>query len=61
MIEISAWDPALLLVDALRKLGPDARRPSCATISSACTGWTGANGPYDFRPTRSAGSVRATS
>ena len=49
MITISAWDPALLLVTALRELGPDATaHASCATISLKLKGWIGANGPYDF-------------
>ena len=49
MIEISAWDPALLLVDALRKLGPDASAAKLHDYLVNLTGWTGVNGPYNFR------------
>ena len=49
MIEISAWDPALLLVDALRKLGPEASAAKLHDYLLNLTSWTGVNGPYNFR------------
>jgi branched-chain amino acid transport system substrate-binding protein len=43
----SVWDPALIVVDALRKYGPDA---TAAQIHDyiATLHWIGANGEYDF-------------
>jgi branched-chain amino acid transport system substrate-binding protein len=49
MIEISAWDPGMLLVDALRKVGPDATAAKLRAYLSNLRGFTGVNGPYDFR------------
>jgi branched-chain amino acid transport system substrate-binding protein len=49
MLEISAWDPATLLVDALRKLGPDASAAKLHAYLVNLRGWVGTNGPYDFR------------
>ncbi|HXP93554.1 MAG TPA: ABC transporter substrate-binding protein [Candidatus Binatia bacterium] len=49
MIEISAWDPALLLVDALRKLGPDTSAAKLRAYLVNLNGWVGVNGPFDFR------------
>jgi branched-chain amino acid transport system substrate-binding protein len=49
MIEISAWDPAQLLVDALRKLGPDASAAKLHDYLVNLTAWTGVNGAYNFR------------
>lgn len=49
MIEISAWDPALLLVDALRKIGPDASAAKLRAYMVNLSGWVGVNGPFDFR------------
>jgi branched-chain amino acid transport system substrate-binding protein len=51
MIAISAWDPAMLLVDALRTLGPDASAPSLRTHLGNLRGWVGADGVYDFHAT----------
>lgn len=48
-IEVSAWDPGLLLVDALRKLGTDASTAKLHDYLVTLKGWVGANGPYDFR------------
>lgn len=47
-IEISAWDPGMVLVDALRKLGPDATAAQLRAYLLALRGWVGVNGPYDF-------------
>lgn len=49
MIGISAWDPGMLIVDALRKLGADASAASLRNYLSTLQGWVGADGPYDFR------------
>jgi len=48
MITISAWDPALVLVSALQKLGPDASAPKLRDYLLQLQGWVGANGPYDY-------------
>lgn len=48
MITISAWDPALVLVSALRELGPDASAEKLRDYLLKLKGWTGANGPYDY-------------
>jgi branched-chain amino acid transport system substrate-binding protein len=45
---ISAWDPALLVVDALKKLGASASGVQLHDSMIALKGWVGANGPYDF-------------
>jgi branched-chain amino acid transport system substrate-binding protein len=47
-IEISAWDPAMLAIDALRKLGPDASASALRAYLVDLRGWVGVNGPYDF-------------
>jgi len=47
-IEISAWDPALIVVDALRKLGPDATAAQLRAYLLGLNGFAGVNGPYDF-------------
>lgn len=47
-IEISAWDPALLVVEALRKLGPDVTAAELRTYLLGLRGYVGVNGPYDF-------------
>ncbi len=47
-IEISAWDPAMIVVDALRKLGPDATAAQLHAYLSGLNGYAGVNGPYDF-------------
>jgi len=49
LIEISAWDPGMLLIDALRKLGPDASAAKLHDYLVNLRGWVGVNGPYDFR------------
>lgn len=45
----SAWDPAWIVVDALRKLGPDATAAQIQNYIENLHGWFGANGTYDFR------------
>jgi branched-chain amino acid transport system substrate-binding protein len=49
LIEISSWDPGMILVDALRKLGTDASAAKIHSYLVNLKGWVGANGPYDFR------------
>ncbi|MGH7035624.1 MAG: ABC transporter substrate-binding protein [Stellaceae bacterium] len=48
MLTISAWDPAMLLVDAIRKLGTDVTAPTLHEYLVKLRGWTGVDGPYDF-------------
>lgn len=48
MITISAWDPGLLLVAALRQIGPNANATQLRDYFLKLKGWTGTNGPYDF-------------
>jgi branched-chain amino acid transport system substrate-binding protein len=47
-IEISAWDPTMVVVDAFRKLGTDASAAQLRTYLLNLKGWVGVNGPYDF-------------
>jgi branched-chain amino acid transport system substrate-binding protein len=58
MIEISAWDPGLIMVDALRKIGPNATAAQLKAYVSNLQSFTGVNGPYDFKaePQRGLGS-----
>jgi branched-chain amino acid transport system substrate-binding protein len=46
-----AWDPLSLLVDALRKLGPNATAAQLRQYVANTKGWTGVFGRYDFRAT----------
>lgn len=57
-IEISAWDPGLIMVDALRKIGPGATAAQLKAYVSNLQGFTGVNGQYDFKaePQRGLGS-----
>jgi branched-chain amino acid transport system substrate-binding protein len=48
MLAISAWDPAMLVVDALRKLKPGVSADKLRAYLGGLRGWTGADGPYDF-------------
>jgi branched-chain amino acid transport system substrate-binding protein len=47
-IEISAWDPAMVVVDALRKLGTGVTAAELRTYLLGLRGYVGVNGPYDF-------------
>jgi branched-chain amino acid transport system substrate-binding protein len=47
-IEISSWDPAMVVVDALRKLGTGANAAQLRTYLLNLHGYAGVNGPYDF-------------
>jgi branched-chain amino acid transport system substrate-binding protein len=48
-LAIGAWDPAVLLVDAVRKLGPDVSAAKLHDYLVNLRGWVGVNGTYDFR------------
>lgn len=43
-----AWDPAMIVVDGLRKLGPNANAKSLRDWILALHGYVGVNGVYDF-------------
>jgi branched-chain amino acid transport system substrate-binding protein len=45
----TAWDPGLIIVAALRALGPDAKAPQIRDYIENLHGFAGANGFYDFR------------
>jgi hypothetical protein len=55
---VSAWDPALLVLDAYRKLGFGATAAQIRDYLAGLQGWVGANGTYDFHaiPQRGVGS-----
>jgi branched-chain amino acid transport system substrate-binding protein len=44
----TVWDPALLFVDALRKLGPDVNAEQLRAYLAGVHGWVGIDGTYDF-------------
>ena len=44
-----AWDSTLIVVDALRKYGPDATAAQIHGYIESLHDWYGANGGYDFR------------
>lgn len=43
-----AWDPALLIIEALKALGPDADATQIRDYLAALRSWDGVNGHYDF-------------
>jgi branched-chain amino acid transport system substrate-binding protein len=43
-----AWDPAMIVIEALRKLGPDATAPQVRDFISHLKGYAGVDGVYDF-------------
>lgn len=45
----TAWDPAMLLVSALRTIGPNATARQIHDYLVNLHGWVGINGVYDFR------------
>lgn len=49
MVGIGSWDPAMVVVTALRKLGTGATATQLRDYLDNLRGWTGVNGPYDFR------------
>ena len=46
--QASVWDAALLVVDALNKLGPDATSAQIKEYTQTLRGWSGIFGIYDF-------------
>lgn len=56
-----AWDPALLVVDAYKKLGLNATASQIRDYLTALRGWAGVAGLYDFRaiPQRGVGTDNA--
>jgi branched-chain amino acid transport system substrate-binding protein len=48
-LAIGAWDPAVIVVDALRKLGTDASAQKIHDYLINLRGYVGVNGTYDFR------------
>jgi branched-chain amino acid transport system substrate-binding protein len=49
------WDPAMIVIDALRHLGPNATAPQIRDYILALHSWAGINGMYDFRDGRQRG------
>jgi branched-chain amino acid transport system substrate-binding protein len=43
------WDPTMIVVDALRKLGPDATADQLHAYINGLHSWAGIDGIYDFR------------
>lgn len=43
-----AWDPALIIIDALKKLGPDASAQKIRDYIAGLKNYAGVNGVYDF-------------
>jgi branched-chain amino acid transport system substrate-binding protein len=46
---VAAWDPALLIIDAYKKLGVNASATQMRDYLANLRGWSGINGAYDFR------------
>ena len=44
-----AWDPAMIVIDALRKIGPGATADQLHAYLEGLHGYTGITGTYDFR------------
>ena len=49
LIQSFSWDPAAIVVDALRALGPDASAEQVRAYIANLHDYTGINGAYDFR------------
>ncbi len=47
-LSITSWDPGLLVVTALRQLGPDVASDRLKTYLANLKGFVGVNGAYDF-------------
>ena len=47
-VSTTVWDPGLLIVDALRKLGTGATSTQIRDQIASLKDWVGADGPYDF-------------
>ena len=48
---VAAWDPALLIIDAYKRLGAGASADQIRAYIAAVRGWVGINGAYDFHAT----------
>jgi branched-chain amino acid transport system substrate-binding protein len=48
-LQTTAWDPVMMVVAALRKLGPTASADQIRDYLVNSTGFVGINGPYDFK------------
>jgi branched-chain amino acid transport system substrate-binding protein len=44
-----AWDPVMIVIDALRKIGPNATAEQLHAYLENLHGYTGITGTYDFR------------
>jgi branched-chain amino acid transport system substrate-binding protein len=49
LVSTIGWDPAMLYIEALRKIGPDATAAQINDFIQHTNGWVGINGVYDFR------------
>jgi branched-chain amino acid transport system substrate-binding protein len=49
IVAAHAWDPGMILVAALRKIGPGATAPQIKDFLDNLSGYPGVNGIYDFR------------
>ena len=49
MMSTLVWDPLMIYVDALKKLGPDASAEQIRKYIADLHSWVGINGIYDFR------------
>jgi branched-chain amino acid transport system substrate-binding protein len=48
-VSVSSWDPAMIVVDALKTLGADASADQIRNYIATLHGWVGILGTYDFR------------
>jgi branched-chain amino acid transport system substrate-binding protein len=48
IVAAHAWDPGMMIVGALRKLGPSATAEQVRDSLSSLSDWPGVNGVYDF-------------
>lgn len=53
-----AWDPAMILIDALRHVGPDATSEAVRAYIAGLQNWYGITGRYDFRAVPQRGIAR---
>ena len=44
----TVWDPGMIIISALRKIGPNATAAQVHDYIENLRGWVGINGPYDF-------------
>jgi branched-chain amino acid transport system substrate-binding protein len=58
-VHTAAWDPAMIVIGALKKLGPQASPDAIRRYIDDLKGWVGINGPYDFRAVPQRGLSRS--